>query len=334
MRCLLLNGWRGVSLFTALVFVSLFAGRLCAQDTITNVMSAVASYQFYDSQTDLGNEFPDFKRSGQLPILRCRRRREQFRRHKPDRQLSVLRFADGYGDKLAHHESSCCLPVFRSAWHGGFRGREQPIGQFFDETAGLSSTAQTVWGTVTDSKGAPVANATITATILSTSAATTQTGLDWSTTIIPFHQRQLFLSGSLGKFFHVFVFVMIAPRSVERSLWRASAKDAVEPNGEWRSWFAGFLLRGFLPGFLRAHALPVELQDDGVMHQAVNGRHGRHRILEDLVPFGEDQVAANHHAAPFIPLGQKREQHFHFGPVLLHVAQVVEHHHQIAVQLF
>src|SRR5271166_5397672 len=32
----------------------------------------------------------------------------------------------------------------------------------------------------------------------------------WSTTIIPFHRRQLFLSSGLGKFFHLFG-VMIAP---------------------------------------------------------------------------------------------------------------------------
>ena len=49
--------------------------------------------------------------------------------------------------------------------------------------------------------------------------------------------------------------------------------------------FLRFLAR--LPGAL---ARTVELQDDGVVHQAVDGGHRGHRVLEDLVPLAEDQV--------------------------------------------
>jgi hypothetical protein len=104
--------------------------------------------------------------------------------------------------------------------------------------------------------------------------------------------------------------------------------------GSLDSWLAGFLFRRFLPRLLRPNAFAVELQDDGVMHQAVNGRHSGHWVLEDLVPFGEHQIAADHHAAPLISLGQKREQHFHLGAVLLHITQIVQDDDCVAVQLF
>jgi hypothetical protein len=37
-------------------------------------------------------------------------------------------------------------------------------------------------------------------------------------------------------------------------------------------------------------AFAVEIQNDRVMDQPVNGGHGRHRILENLVPLGEHQI--------------------------------------------
>ncbi len=43
--------------------------------------------------------------------------------------------------------------------------------------------------------------------------------------------------------------------------------------------------------------MQIQLQDDAVMHEAVDGRGGRHRIFEDPLPFGERQVACQHHAA-------------------------------------
>ncbi len=40
------------------------------------------------------------------------------------------------------------------------------------------------------------------------------------------------------------------------------------------------------------------------MHQAVDGRSGRHGILEDLLPLGEGQVTGQQHAAALVTLGQ------------------------------
>ena len=50
------------------------------------------------------------------------------------------------------------------------------------------------------------------------------------------------------------------------------------------------------------------------MHEPINCRHGGHRVLEDLIPFREHQVAGDHHAAPLVAFGKEREQHFHFLP--------------------
>ena len=70
-----------------------------------------------------------------------------------------------------------------------------------------------------------------------------------------------------------------------------------------------------------------------MVDQPVNGCHRRHRILEYLVPFREHQIAAQEYAPPFVAFSQKREQHFHFFPVLLDVAQVVQNDRVKLVQL-
>ena len=44
----------------------------------------------------------------------------------------------------------------------------------------------------------------------------------------------------------------------------------------------------------RPQALAVELQNNGMRDQPINGRHRRHRVFENLVPFGEHQIAAEH----------------------------------------
>jgi len=64
--------------------------------------------------------------------------------------------------------------------------------------------------------------------------------------------------------------------------------------------------------FLGAHAFAVKFQDHSVVHQPVNGRHSGHWIFEDLIPFREDQVTADHYATPFIALGQESKQHLPF----------------------
>src|SRR5260370_16778303 len=61
------------------------------------------------------------------------------------------------------------------------------------------------------------------------------------------------------------------------------------------------------------------------MHQLIDRRGRRHRVLEDLLPLRERQVAGHQHAPPFVPFRQQREQHLHLLPALLHVAEVVDH---------
>ena len=97
---------------------------------------------------------------------------------------------------------------------------------------------------------------------------------------------------------------------------------------------SGGVFSRFLPSFFHSLARAVELQDDGVMHQPVDGRHRRHRILEDLVPLAEHQIRADEQTPPLVALGSQREEHLHLFPALLHVADVVEDEHIVAVELF
>ena len=62
-----------------------------------------------------------------------------------------------------------------------------------------------------------------------------------------------------------------------------------------------------------------------MVHQAIDCRRRRHRILEDAFPFGKRKIARQQNAATLVTLGQKREQHLHFLAALLDVADVVDH---------
>jgi hypothetical protein len=42
-----------------------------------------------------------------------------------------------------------------------------------------------------------------------------------------------------------------------------------------------------------------------VVHDAIDGGHGGHRIFEDPIPVGKDQIGRDGHAASFIALGTK-----------------------------
>src|SRR6266540_1152945 len=70
--------------------------------------------------------------------------------------------------------------------------------------------------------------------------------------------------------------------------------------GRWFWWRV--LVTGF-PGTEAVHA--HQIQDDRVVHDAIDGRHGRHRIFENAVPVRKDEVCRDGHAAPFVPLGQE-----------------------------
>src|ERR1700739_1897972 len=68
----------------------------------------------------------------------------------------------------------------------------------------------------------------------------------------------------------------------------------------------------------------IELQDDGVMHQAVDGGSSGHRLLEDAFPFAEDQIAGDHHRVSLVTLSDQREQHLGLFGALLDVADIVQ----------
>ena len=61
-------------------------------------------------------------------------------------------------------------------------------------------------------------------------------------------------------------------------------------------------------GVVGADTGAAEFKNDGVMHEAIDGRRGGHGILEDAVPFAKDEVAGDDNAAALITLGEKRKQ--------------------------
>jgi len=70
------------------------------------------------------------------------------------------------------------------------------------------------------------------------------------------------------------------------------------------------------------------------MPQAVNRRHRRHRVFENLIPLAEDQIRTQQHTAPFIPLRQQGEKHFHLLATLLQISDVIQDQHIISIQFF
>ena len=66
------------------------------------------------------------------------------------------------------------------------------------------------------------------------------------------------------------------------------------------------------------------IENDGMMNQTVNRRHGGHRIFEDSFPFAEDQIRRDDHGLAFVALSEERKQHLHFVTIMLDVADIVE----------
>jgi hypothetical protein len=58
-------------------------------------------------------------------------------------------------------------------------------------------------------------------------------------------------------------------------------------------------------GRLGAVAVAVKLKDRRVMHEPVDGGHGRHRVFEDLVPLAEDLVRGDDDRLLLVALGQE-----------------------------
>ena len=95
--------------------------------------------------------------------------------------------------------------------------------------------------------------------------------------------------------------------------------------------WVGSVFGSFL-GLGSADALVVELRDVGAMYETIDSGHGGERVVEDLVPLREDQIATDHHAASLVTFGQEGEKHFHFFAALLDVSDAVEDYDAVAVQ--
>ena len=61
-----------------------------------------------------------------------------------------------------------------------------------------------------------------------------------------------------------------------------------------------------------------------MVDQAVDSGHGRHRVLEDLIPLGEDQVGGDNDGLLLVALGEEMEKDLHLLGRLLDVADVVD----------
>ena len=61
-----------------------------------------------------------------------------------------------------------------------------------------------------------------------------------------------------------------------------------------------------------------------MVDEAVDGRGGGHRVLEDPIPLPEHEVAGDEQRAPLVALGHQGEEHLHLVGALLHVADVIE----------
>jgi len=78
-----------------------------------------------------------------------------------------------------------------------------------------------------------------------------------------------------------------------------------------RGFHLRFLGPGGAPGFPAggiAVALHVELEDDGVVDQAVDGGSGGHRVLEDSVPGAEHEVRGDHQRPALVALREESEE--------------------------
>ena len=81
---------------------------------------------------------------------------------------------------------------------------------------------------------------------------------------------------------------------------------------------------GFPARPVRSVARHVELEHDGVVHQAVEVRRPWPSGRKIRSHVAEDQVARHHHRAALVALGEQREQHLGLVRALLDVAEVVE----------
>ena len=70
-----------------------------------------------------------------------------------------------------------------------------------------------------------------------------------------------------------------------------------------------------------------------MMHHAVDGRRSGHRVCEDVLLLGEDQVGRDAQGPAFVAFGDEREEHLGLLCPLGQVARVVEEQDVEVVQL-
>src|SRR5919198_243869 len=80
-------------------------------------------------------------------------------------------------------------------------------------------------------------------------------------------------------------------------------------------------------------ARDVELEDDGVVNEAVDGRGSRERILEDPLPLTEHEIARDQDRTPLVAFGEQGEEHLRLLGALADVAEVVQDNQGEGVEL-
>ena len=88
-----------------------------------------------------------------------------------------------------------------------------------------------------------------------------------------------------------------------------------------------------LLGHSGAVAGDVEFQDDRVVDHPVDGRSRGHRVGEDVLPLGEDQVGRDAQGPAFVAFGDEREEHLGLLGPLGQVPQVVQQQEVVVVEL-
>src|SRR5208282_6877534 len=71
-------------------------------------------------------------------------------------------------------------------------------------------------------------------------------------------------------------------------------------------------------------AVGVHFQDDGVVHEAVDGGNRHGLVGEDLIPAAEWLIGRDEQAAALVACGDQLEQHAGLGLILADIREVVE----------
>src|SRR5437588_12732274 len=112
--------------------------------------------------------------------------------------------------------------------------------------------------------------------------------------------------------------------TIRKRLWYASRSRQTRSvkSQLFRTPYGNYFCR-FLNGDLRCFLLKLsvvvglgstialdlhQIQNDGVMNDAIYGSHRGHRVFEDVVPLAKDQIRRNDHGFAFIALRQEGEE--------------------------